>query len=136
LAGVGEAVREFRMKIPHGVSAASVRQAVKSVLVAWDVSDHSDVVLLVTTELVQNVTQHTVDGGEFRLALHPGMVLVEVRDGNVQPPVQGAPDPRDLGGRGLMIVAAVARRWGYRPMSDGGCPGKVVWAELALNPVG
>jgi len=33
-------------------------------------------------------------------------------------------------GRGLMIVAAVADRWGAVPRSKG--PGKTVWAECVL----
>jgi hypothetical protein len=133
-ANVGEAVRAFRLKIARGIPLASVRRAVRAVLTEWDLSASTDDVLLVTTELVQNVTQHTAGAGELRLALPPGGILIEVSDSNVQPPVQRAYDPHRFGGRGLVIVAAVARRWGYRSMPDPARPGKVVWAEIAVNP--
>ncbi|MEV6118512.1 ATP-binding protein [Streptomyces sp. NPDC052109] len=39
-------------------------------------------------------------------------------------------DPRD-GGRGLLLVEALADRWGWGDRADAG-PGKTVWAECAL----
>ncbi|MER6976938.1 ATP-binding protein [Streptomyces carpinensis] len=39
-------------------------------------------------------------------------------------------DPRD-GGRRLMLVEALAGRWGWSPRADGDL-GKTVWAECAL----
>jgi hypothetical protein len=134
-ANVSEAVRAFRLKITRGLPLASVRRAVRTVLTEWGVSEGTDDALLVATELVQNVTQHTAGPGELRLALPQGVILIEVSDTDVQPPVQRAYDPHRLGGRGLVIVAAVARRWGYRPTSDAKRPGKVVWAEIAPTTV-
>jgi hypothetical protein len=124
--------RQFGWKFAHGVPAARARAAVRRMLDAWGLSQHADDVLLVTTELIENVAQHTDDGCELRLAVLPDAILVEVSDADPRLPVMRAHDPRRLGGRGLIIVAAIARRWGFEPTSRDGHVGKVVWAELAL----
>jgi hypothetical protein len=129
-------VLQFCVDLAHGVPAARVRLAVHRVLQAWELSHHADDVLLVTTELVQNVNQHTTGGCELRLAVLPDAILVEVADADPRPPVMRAHDPRSLGGRGLIIVARIARRWGWRPISWAGHPGKVIWVELALHTTG
>lgn len=51
---------------------------------------------------------------------------VEIADGSDEPPVVQQPDPWASGGRGLMLVEALADRWGYEPLPHG----KVVWFEL------
>lgn len=86
--------------------------------------------LLVTTELVQNVTKHTADGGELRMVLRDDTVLIEVTDTNPALPCLQRPDPRRVGGRGMLLVASVARRWGTRPANWAGGTGKIVWAEI------
>ena len=40
----------------------------------------------------------------------------------------GAPDPKEEGGRGLFLVAALSQRWGWLPTQEPA--GKVVWCEL------
>jgi hypothetical protein len=124
--------REVRLQIPHGFPAALARRAARAALRAWNLADRVDDVLLVTSELVQNVTQHTTDGGELRLTLLGDGIRVEVIDTNPEVPVLRGHDPRSLGGRGLRIVAAVARSWGFRPLTWAGRDGKVVWVELSL----
>ncbi|OSC64498.1 hypothetical protein B5180_31875 [Streptomyces sp. BF-3] len=37
------------------------------------------------------------------------------------------------GGRGLLLVAALADDWGWFPRTDG--PGKTVWASLDVRPL-
>ncbi|MFK0099789.1 hypothetical protein [Streptomyces sp. NPDC091040] len=39
-----------------------------------------------------------------------------------------------MGGRGICIVAAMSRAWGYYPARS--APGKVVWAEIAFDATG
>jgi hypothetical protein len=124
----------IRLEFPHGFPAAPARRAAAAALRAWNMSHRADDVLLVTTELVQNVSLHTTGGGELHVALRPNGILIEVADTSPQPPVLRAHDPRGLGGRGLLILAAVARRWGCRPVSWAGHRGKVVWAEIAFTP--
>jgi len=63
--------------------------------------------------------QHTAGGGELRLTLQHNTILIEVADTDPQPPTLRTHDPRSLGGRGLIIVAAIARRWGHQPTPHG-----------------
>ena len=122
---------EFRIALPHGPrSGARARVAARAALTAWNVADPDGDVLIVASELAENVTRHTPDGGQLRLALFPGVLLVEVTDGSPD-----LPQLRDAGlaapsGRGLQLVQAVAHRWGARLVPAG----KVVWAEIALHP--
>ncbi|WP_250036579.1 ATP-binding protein [Paractinoplanes maris] len=128
----GEVAREFRVEFVHGGKAAPIRRSVERVLREWGLSQRSEDVLLVTTELVQNVTRHTADGGELRVVLRDEILRVEVADTDPRPPMLQRPDLRGPGGRGLLIVAAVAHRWGYRPAPGAQRPGKVTWAEFQL----
>ncbi|WP_217566039.1 ATP-binding protein [Streptomyces sp. GbtcB7] len=96
---------------------------------AYD-SEASEDVSLVVAELAANAVRHgSVRGRSFRvrLVLRDGVVRVEVADGRTeQMPVLREPDGE--GGRGLVLVAALAERWGVEPRI--GMAYKVVWAEL------
>ncbi|MCC0096655.1 ATP-binding protein [Streptomyces flavotricini] len=81
----------------------------------------------IIAELSTNAITHgRVPGRDFKLALTvtPGTLLIEVTD------TRGdrIPEIRDTG-RGLVLVEALAERWGVR---EGPAPSKVVWAELSL----
>lgn len=86
----------------------------------------ADDVLIAVSELVQNVCQHTGDGGELAISATPGGVLIEVTDTAVTPPRLRHPDPRHAGGRGLLLIDAMALDWGTRHRGDG----KTVWALM------
>jgi anti-sigma regulatory factor (Ser/Thr protein kinase) len=125
-----------RVRFDHDVSAAVVRQAARDALDAWHAPQIVDDTLVVVTELVANVSRHTADGGELTLTLQPDAILVEVADTSPETPQLRPRDIHRAGGRGLLLVAAVTRRWGSRAVSLAGRAGKVVWAELALRPPG
>jgi anti-sigma regulatory factor (Ser/Thr protein kinase) len=127
---------EVRLPLTHETSSSSARRTTESALEAWNLTDLTDDASLVATELVQNVTQHTDDGGELRLERHEDSILIEVTDSSTELPSELAPKSHAPGGRGVALVAAVAIRWGTRPAVWAGKAGKVVWAELAkrLNP--
>jgi len=113
---------------------AGVRRRLGPVLEAWHVAgDDADDVLLVVTELVANVVDHA--GTPFEITLHrePGVLRVSVRDGCPTPPEPRRMDPRSSRGRGLLVVQAVCRDWGYEVHRDpdAGRPGKTIRAELA-----
>ncbi len=55
-------------------------------------------------------------------------VVVQVWDANPEPPAVQNPGPDAAGGRGLLIVGALAAAWNYYHLADPG--GKVVWARL------
>lgn len=61
------------------------------------------------------------------LRLTSTSLFIEVWDRDNQPPLLGHPLLDQEGGRGLLLVAALSKRWGYCPTDQGG---KVVWCEL------
>ena len=108
----------------------------------------ADVVLL-TSELATNAVQHSATGrgGAFVVAIShaPGRVRVTVADGGsaTHPAVAPAGCELTCSGRGLLLVDAIAERWGYAGQSGhrtaGGAgagprePGGAVWFELACS---
>ncbi|MFD4788370.1 ATP-binding protein [Streptomyces sp. NPDC058459] len=92
-------------------------------------SPASETVALVVAELAANAVLHgRVPGRDFevRLRHEAGHVRVEVSDTHPAHPKLPAPDPTAEGGRGLLLVEAVATRWGTSTRTG---PGKTVWAE-------
>ncbi|MEU4257364.1 ATP-binding protein [Streptomyces fradiae] len=99
----------------------------------------ADDALQVVAELTANAALHgRVPGRRFQLALRltgAGRTLrVEVTDTRADrlptAPLQ-EPPPDHESGRGLLIVDALADRWGAE---TGSVPRKTVWAELDLPP--
>ncbi len=88
--------------------------------------DPADIALLVT-ELATNGLRHGGPGVEMWLRSLSGALRVEVVDGRAGslPRVQD-PDEDAEGGRGLMLVQALAARWGTARLSAGKC----VWFEV------
>ncbi|MGW2087390.1 ATP-binding protein [Streptomyces sp. NPDC001880] len=90
----------------------------------------------VVAELAANAAVHgRVPGRDFRLSLiahRDELLRIEVTDTRAeQLPVASAPDRHAESGRGLLIVEALADRWG---IDVGPVPHKTVWAELDLAP--
>ncbi|MFH8606670.1 ATP-binding protein [Streptomyces sp. NPDC018029] len=91
----------------------------------------------IVAELANNAVLHGhVPGRSFRLALTvtaTNTLRIEVSDARADrsPPLHPRrPAPDEESGRGLLLVEALADRWGtdLRPPSYGPC--KTVWAEL------
>ncbi|MFL5998200.1 MAG: ATP-binding protein, partial [Streptomyces sp.] len=73
-----------------------------------------------------------VPGRDFRLTLYVvgGTLRIEVTDTRGdRPPCAQPPSADAESGRGLVLVDALADRWGAAP---GPYPRKTVWAEVAL----
>lgn len=138
-------VRMFRRRISatrHGARLARLL-AVRR-LAEWGVPRHgeaSDTAALVVAELASNAVLHArVPGRDFELALalREGTLRIAVTDGRGDrrlPATVGA--SADAGGRaeaesgrGLLLVAAVAARWGT---DEGPVPRKTVWAEVRVD---
>ncbi|KOV24347.1 hypothetical protein ADK58_20660 [Streptomyces sp. XY152] len=89
----------------------------------------------VIAELAANAATHgRVAGRDFRLTFYvvADTLRIEVTDtrGERLPELQ-PPSPEAESGRGLLLVEALADRWG---VSEGRFPRKTVWAELRLTP--
>ncbi|MEU6811492.1 ATP-binding protein [Streptomyces sp. NPDC046831] len=137
-------VHQFTMRFsssPRGARLA--RRMCEHCLDAWGVpydSDAHDVVTLVAAELCANAVQHGhVAGRDFRVRLTvtastptTRAVRIEVTDtrGESVPRLPATLTDDGEGGRGLLLVEALADRWGCAPRPDG--PGKMVWAEYTV----
>ncbi|MFF1721432.1 ATP-binding protein [Streptomyces sviceus] len=94
----------------------------------------ADAVAVIVAELAANAVTHgRVPGRDFelRLSLVPGSVRVEVTDTRAEPvPAVRPSGPLDGGGRGLLLVDALADRWEVLDREPP--PGKTVRAEVDL----
>lgn len=140
--GRPDGTRDPRCEITRSLLAtpASVkvaRRLAEAALRSWGLDGMADDVTLVVSELVTNAGR-AKPYGEMRLVvfLLPSYVGVEVHDGVPEPPVRRVPvavddmAECDAGGRGLLIVDALAEHWDVRPNGDG----KAVWALLRIRP--
>ena len=120
-------------------SAGEVRRALADDLVrrglATEVVDDA---ALLASELVGNSVRHAypLPGGVLRVGweVEDGRVVLRVTDGGGRqaPHVRDA-GPRDVRGRGLAIVDALAADWGVDRQENGIGPVSTVWAELAVG---
>jgi serine/threonine-protein kinase RsbW len=112
---------------------ADVRRFVLEALVG---SNHADDAALLSSELATNAIRHTASGGEsgtFQVTAfwHSGAIIIAVTDrGAATIPALHSPDSLDSAGRGLSLVDAIARQWGFH----GSRHGRTVWFELGPTP--
>jgi anti-sigma regulatory factor (Ser/Thr protein kinase) len=91
-------------------------------------TDACDAAALLTTELVMNALEHGGGHAVLDAELVDDTLRVSVTDDDPvfpqpQPALEALDNER---GRGLFLVAALASRWGSRPLGQG----KAVWFEL------
>ncbi|MFE5032717.1 SpoIIE family protein phosphatase [Streptomyces sp. NPDC056683] len=121
---------------PDPAAVAPARAGVARQLTAWDLEDLAFAAELVVSELVTNAIRYGSPPIRLRLILprtpdRPGdgparAVLCEVSDAGGAVPHLRRARTFDEGGRGLLLVAQLAARWGTRHARHG----KTVWAEL------
>ncbi|MFF7069265.1 ATP-binding protein [Streptomyces pseudovenezuelae] len=127
-------VRDFSVRLsptPRGARLGRLLAAEQ--LRSWGIP--LDPARQIVAELAANAATHgRVSGRDFRLTLYvvADTLRIEVTDthGDLRPCLQ-EPAPDDESGRGLLLVDALADRWGTAP---GLCPRKTVWAELEVAP--
>lgn len=117
---------ELRLE-PLAASVREARQFLRSRLVAAGREAWSDAAELALSEVVTNGVLHAHTELLVRVRVDPDAVRVEVADANAALPVQRRGHDTDATtGRGLELVAALARDCGVRPEPSG----KVVWFEV------
>jgi anti-sigma regulatory factor (Ser/Thr protein kinase) len=103
------------------------RRFIVETLERWGREDLLDDAALVVTELATNAVVHARSDFIVALSSDGGRVRVEVRDANPAVPiVRDTAGTTGTSGRGLLLIAALADRWGTQLTGDG----KIVWAEF------
>ncbi|MFI5768859.1 ATP-binding protein [Streptomyces sp. NPDC051658] len=120
---------------PRCVSLA--RAELRTALAGWGLSEWEESAVLVLSELLTNAGRHArvSPGREIETRFRPlgDGVRIEVHDASDTPPEVREPESGACGGRGLVLVGALADRWGYGARRG---PGKVVWAEFGSVTLG
>ncbi|MEU0411739.1 ATP-binding protein [Streptomyces griseorubiginosus] len=114
-------------------SADVARQLVRVALAAWQLEDLTDTGVLLVTELVANAVKHT-NSRHIRVVVSrpsEAWVRIGVSDrSRTMPEIRKSNgDSLPTGGRGLVLVDALADRWG----TDLRWWGKHVWGELEIK---
>ena len=110
-------------------AVADARNAAVRQLADWGLDHLAFTTELIVSELVTNAIRHAAMPGSLRL-IRDRSLIVEVSDASSTSPRLRHARTTDEGGRGLLIVAQLSRRWGTRYTSAG----KVIWAEQSLTP--
>lgn len=117
---------------PEAIKQA--RDFVALVFGAWGLEDY--VARTIVSELATKAVTHgSGEGDPVVVRVYRGSrgcPVIEAWDRSGRPPVVRAVDHEAECGRGLVLMEALVRRWGIRPLCEGG---KVVWAEVEAVPI-
>jgi anti-sigma regulatory factor (Ser/Thr protein kinase) len=99
----------------------------------WQLDDIADDALVALSELLTNAITASArmpgqPGVRVKLLFDPGQLVVEVFDQAAGIPEIRMPSWDEPGGRGLLAVAGLARRWDWSRTEDG----KSVWCDFWL----
>lgn len=132
-AGQGDAGAPHRYRIralpgdPRGAELA--RHTTKEALASWRLEDLADTAVLLVSELVTNAVVHArACRSPIALILESqrGWLRIEVHDADPRWGQQCRPGELPESGFGLLLVDALASKWGMDETETG----KAVWAEL------
>jgi hypothetical protein len=111
---------------PHPTAPRAAREFVTRTLLDWRLRRVIPFASLVVSELVASSSVNAGTDIHLSVAWDRGALRLTVRDHGPALPDQ-QPSALALHGRGLTVVAGLARTFGVLPSTDGG---KVVWAVL------
>jgi PAS domain S-box-containing protein len=112
---------------PAVVAGARTRAAGQ--LAAWGLEQMTFTTELIISELLTNAIRHAQPPIQVRMILDDALSC-EVSDASSTAPHLRRAGRYDEGGRGLLLVASLAERWGSRPTRTG----KTIWAQQPLPP--
>ncbi|MFG2874159.1 SpoIIE family protein phosphatase [Streptomyces sp. NPDC048337] len=107
---------------------ADARRHATDQLTAWGLEEASFVTELLVSELVTNAIRYGEPPVQLRLIHESTTLICEVSDASNTAPHMRRARIFDEGGRGLLLVAQLAQRWGTRHAPIG----KTIWAEQSL----
>jgi anti-sigma regulatory factor (Ser/Thr protein kinase) len=126
----GDPAATLKVSLPADVtSARRARAIVAAQCAVWGLDRVSEDAVLIVSELVSNSVQHAGTAIQLTLIAFPGMLRLEVSDQSTRPLPRQTSTALAEGGRGLLLVDALAGHYGV----EGRLDGKTVWAEL--NPL-
>jgi hypothetical protein len=115
------------LDLPDDATAPRVgRRQVARQLDCWGAGDLTDVARACVSELCTNALMHSATGARVVAALDARRAVVLVHNGGTGEVGRADPDEDGVGGRGLMLVEALASRWGWQV----GAEGTTVWFEV------
>jgi hypothetical protein len=120
--------RTYRFPLPpHPIAAEQARIMMRLALTEWRMDTIADDALIITAELVTNAMKI---GDVFHLILscQNDTVLIEVWDSSEATPDRQRQSLDRIDRRGLLLVEACSKDWGWRLEDHGG---KTVWARLS-----
>ena len=136
---IGEGPRASVLLESDPQAAGAARRFLRGALAGWGVDDEEvvETAQLLLSELVTNVVMHARTSSELTLHLEVDVLTVVVRDlGGSSRSGEPAPiavsddeDPLRVFGRGLMLVEALADRWG----SEQDATGTTAWFAIELG---
>lgn len=109
-------------------AVADARDKVSRRLEEWGLNEVVFTAELVVSELVTNAIRYGTPPVQLRL-IRDAVLICEVSDGSSTAPHMRRARMFDEGGRGLLLVAQFAERWGTRHRAGG----KSIWAEIGLQ---
>jgi anti-sigma regulatory factor (Ser/Thr protein kinase) len=115
-----------------GAARHFVRRAVDS-LAGGDCTEVAEDAELLASEAISNAVVHARTDVIVTVRRQPESFLVSVHDHDptpLPPPTRPDPDSLQPGGRGLLIIDALAEDWGVDQVHD---DGKVVWFTLGFD---
>jgi anti-sigma regulatory factor (Ser/Thr protein kinase) len=132
LVGAPAETRDARVTLPPAADSVSAsRRFVAESLERWGYAILGNDVVLTVSELASNAVLHARTPFAVSVSERDGMIRVGIEDTNAELPRPERPATDISNGRGLMLVEALAQRWGTEPRDRG----KLVWAEFAVTKV-
>lgn len=129
--------------LPSAVCRA--RAYARWVLGAWRLNAAADTVELLVSELMTNAVNATGVPDELTdesglagrvnpiylcLSVSAATMCIEVWDVSEDPPTKRSASDKEEGGRGLLLVEALSKEWGYQVLPSGG---KIVWCKFLIG---
>jgi anti-sigma regulatory factor (Ser/Thr protein kinase) len=108
---------------PDPASVRVAREVTSSALRGLDPATLGDV-LVAVSELTTNCVRHARSPFTLRISWDSGEVRLEVDDESTDQPIRRQPDLDAPGGRGILLIEALADAWGVDALAGG----KRVWA--------
>ena len=120
---------------PEVESPGIARNVTKDTLARWRLGHFYDDAAVIVSELVTNAIRYGLCPGArdpLRLVLvrYERQLVCMVTDPADTAPTMQEPDYVAETGRGLHIIEAMSRAWGWTPLLGGG---KAVWASFAIH---